>query len=229
MSTTPTTWILGGGGIGKACFDLLKQDEERIPIMTGSEVDVTGAKGMFEILSECPNIREIVYTAGIADLRWTKDIDDAGMLAAKDVFEVNVLGFIRLLGMLQQLHRHPYRITVISSDAAWRPMRTSIAYCASKAALNMAVRVAARELGPKGWKVNAVCPGMVADTGMTRYIDQRVPEVRGWSIDEALRYEAQQGVVPGRINPMEVAEVVKDLLDGPDHYNGSIIEFNGGR
>jgi NAD(P)-dependent dehydrogenase (short-subunit alcohol dehydrogenase family) len=119
-------------------------------------------------------------------------------------------------------------IVAVSSDAAERPMRTSIAYCASKAALNMAVKVAARELAPE-IRVNAVSPGMVSGTAMTEYIDDVVPEIRRWTPEAAARYEQSQIPAGRRATKDEVADLVYHTLCGPEYMTGSILTLNGGR
>lgn len=232
-------WVIGGtSGIGKACAERL--GEYMATTSTGlreGDWDVRSDLRSIFIHDEVDAPTHIVYAAGINHLDWIGN----GTRSHVEVIDTNLNGFIRLMdGLVRfgyystgKLGGYPYHakpsIVVISSDAAERPLRTSIGYCASKAGLNMAVKVAARELGPHGWRINAVSPGMTAPTGMSDYIDKRVPEVRGWTPIEAAQYEAQQEVVPGRIDPREVAEVVFDVLTGPEHLNGSIITINGGR
>jgi 2,3-dihydro-2,3-dihydroxybenzoate dehydrogenase len=72
------------------------------------------------------------------------------------------------------------RVVVVGSDAAWREMRTSVAYCASKAALHQAVRVIARERASEEFAINVVAPGMTEPTGMQEYVDESVPMIRKW-------------------------------------------------
>jgi NAD(P)-dependent dehydrogenase (short-subunit alcohol dehydrogenase family) len=108
-------------------------------------------------------------------------------------------------------------------------MRTSAIYCASKAALEMAVRVASRELAPLGWRVNAVAPGKVADTPMTSYVDQRVMEIRGWTEEQASEYERQSSPLGRMVTKEEVADVILNVLNGPQAQTGEIIAVNGGR
>lgn len=57
-------------------------------------------------------------------------------------------------------------VVVVSSVAAKRPQYGTIAYSASKAALEAIVRGLALEVGPRGIRVNAVAPGFV-DVGST--------------------------------------------------------------
>jgi len=233
-------WVIGGSsGIGKACAKRLGEYMVTVSTDLGQPWD-WDVRNPLEpnFIRDLGFPTHIVYSAGINRLSWIGDgYPDAHM----DVIDTNLVGFIRLMDCLvevgssywKDLGSYPFEvrpsIVAISSDAAERPLRTSIGYCASKAGLNMAVKVAARELGPYGWRINAVSPGMTEPTGMQEYIDQRVPEVRGWSPEQAMEYERSQEVVPGRINPEEVAEVVYQTLLGPKHLNGSIITINGGR
>lgn len=53
------------------------------------------------------------------------------------------------------------RIITIGSAAALRALPEHYAYCASKAALVMATKVLALELGPRGVRANSVCPTVV--------------------------------------------------------------------
>jgi NAD(P)-dependent dehydrogenase (short-subunit alcohol dehydrogenase family) len=56
---------------------------------------------------------------------------------------------------------HGGRIVTIGSAAALRALPDHYAYCASKAALVMATRVLALELGPRGVRANSICPTVV--------------------------------------------------------------------
>jgi NAD(P)-dependent dehydrogenase (short-subunit alcohol dehydrogenase family) len=237
--------IIGGStGIGKAVdkhlFDLKHEpgyDAAGVVMATGKEgLDVNSRASIRRVISEFESehghLTHLVYSAGINRLQEIGKTWDDSFADFTDVIDTNLIGFMMVIDYLAATRdrmEKPIRVVAISSDAAERPMRTSMAYCASKAGLNMAVRCAARELGPYGWRINAVSPGMTAPTGMSEYIDKRVPEVRNWTPEAAAHYERSQEVVPGRIHPSEVAEVVVGTLFGPDHLNGSIITINGGR
>lgn len=90
------------------------------------------------------------------------------------------------------------RICNTSSQASKNGMEMMGAYSASKAGINLLTQVLAKELGPHGIAVNAVCPGSV-DTEPTRqfveqhlgtpgalqaYIDSRIPLRRLQSAEE---------------------------------------------
>lgn len=221
--------IIGGNsGIGKAFVELAEMmtPEDHWWAPTQEELDVTNFEQMNAFFHENCDITHLVYSAGINYLSF---IGRSNLAKMGEVLSVNLGGFMLTLELLSRWNNHPVKIVAIGSDAAERPLRTSMAYCASKAGLHMAVRTAARELGPDGWRINAVAPGMTDNTGMQEYVDATVPSLRGWTEKFMRTYEQSQEVVPGRLIPWEVAEVIQNTLNGPNHLNGSIITINGGR
>lgn len=228
------TLVIGGNsGIGKATAQWLNEKDVRVVLTpTVEELDVRVGSSVGEYIAKMteglhPNDRiEVVYSAGVNELEWIGELSEH---ALRQIWEVNVNGFLRVLDALRVNQIQDARIVAISSDAAERPMRTSIAYCSSKAALNMAVKCAAREMAGEGWRVNAVAPGMTSYTRMTHYIDHAVPQIRGWSAMEAMEYELQQAVIKRRAAPNEVAQAVQFFLEAPDYVNGAILAVNGGR
>jgi NAD(P)-dependent dehydrogenase (short-subunit alcohol dehydrogenase family) len=223
-------WVLGGtSGIGKATFEMLWEDQPSV-------FDRAAAFGYedFNAIYRAPLRKrlaewrptDVVYSVGINKLDWIKDIS---ALDFQEVMTTNVYGFINLMRMLHEDGIAPVNIVVVTSDAAWRPMRTSAVYCASKAALEMAVRVASREYAGKGWRINAVAPGKVEDTPMTEYVDERVLELRGWTKTFAEKYERDSTPLGRKVTKDEVAAVIQQVLFGPAAQTGEIIAVNGGR
>ena len=222
-------WIVGGGGIGEAIASKARIRSCYVEL-TGRSVDVRDFNALKSFLkdhSKKEHFTKVVFTAGINELCWVRDLNKSQVM---DHMETNLFGFTNLLSALAWYNGETTpRVVAVGSDASRRPMRGSLAYCASKAALDMAVRCAARELGPEGWRINSVNPGMTAPTGMSASIDEQVPEFRGWSKEYSHEYEMAQAVIQRRATPEEVAQVVVDVLFGPDYLNGAIIEVNGGR
>jgi NAD(P)-dependent dehydrogenase (short-subunit alcohol dehydrogenase family) len=203
--------------------------KEHDVITTGREVDVRNQNALFTFLgaqkrrSIKSSISHLVYSAGITGLDWSMSIEPEEMI---HIYEVNVVGLVNVLQMLPMVKR----VVVVGSDAAWRPMRTSLAYCASKAALHMAVQVVARERASDEFAINVVAPGMTEPTAMQKYIDNVVPEIRKWDPNEARHYEESQIPMRRRATTKEVASVVIGTLLAPTNYlNGAIIPVNGGR
>ncbi len=238
-------WVIGGtSGIGKA----IAERSEGLVFRTGEGVDVSDYEAINLFLNDVVQsqdpLHKVFFCAGINYLQWLGQMGEQGVENQRYMIDVNLLGFINVMDQLVKLwtegHFRQDGLTVcaISSDAAERPMRTSIGYCASKAGLDMAIKVAARELGPQNWRVFGIAPGMMMSTSeypsnMTDYIDARVPEIRGWSREEAQLYEESQSVVtyPKRIDPTHIANLAIALADEAvtRHVNGNIFTINGGR
>ncbi len=102
----------------------------------------------------------VSVTAGIGHAGFLTDLDVAEW---DHVFAVNVRGVWAVLrGFAQAVLATggTASFVAVSSVSGSVADRTMGAYCASKAALDAVVRVAALEWGPKGIRVNAVAPGV---------------------------------------------------------------------
>jgi NAD(P)-dependent dehydrogenase (short-subunit alcohol dehydrogenase family) len=192
-----------------------------------NEMDVQNKDQLISYISTYGPFDEIIYGAAVNYLEWVRDIGRTRLIG--HTFDVNVVSFVETVSFHHILFGHyPKRIVAISSDAARTAMRGSLAYGASKAALNAAIKNMARELAPQTVVVG-VAPGMVADTPMTNYIDAEIPIHRGWTVEYAREYE--KGLIPmqRRITKQEVAETIHFALTGPDMLSGSILEITGGK
>lgn len=134
-------------------------------------------------------------------------------------FEVNFFGPLVLTQGVARLmqRRGAGSIINISSAFAQRADPGTLAYGASKAALERATRSLAVELGPVGIRVNAVAPGVTR----TAMADQMDPEARQHMLEAtALRREAR---------PADVANAVLFLAsDQSAQISGDILHVNGG-
>jgi NAD(P)-dependent dehydrogenase (short-subunit alcohol dehydrogenase family) len=111
----------------------------------------------------------------------------------------------------------------LSSVAGLRPYTGLLAYCVSKAGVDMLTRCAALDLAPHGVRVNAVNPGVVRTELHT--VTGAVPDYAGF-------LERSKGTHPiGRVGtPEEVATLVLYLL-GPEAgwITGACCSIDGGR
>ena len=89
------------------------------------------------------------------------------------VLETNVVAPYRYaVAALPELRKDGGSITMVSSDAGVWPEVPIGAYSVSKRALNMLAQMLAMEAGPRGVRVNAVCPGDTAP-GMATHVAGR--------------------------------------------------------
>jgi len=224
-------WVLGGtSGIGQAAYEGLvgrygdKWDNHAA--FGYGDFNVKYRTPIRKILADTFHPTDVVYSVGANKLDWIRNLKYYDF---QEVMEANVYGLLNVIRVLDEETDGPINLVAVTSDAAWRPMRTSAVYCASKAAAEMAVRVASREYAPKGWRINAVAPGKVEDTPMTEYVDRRVLELRGWTKEFAEEYERQSTPLGRKITKAEVAGVIEQVLFGPAAQTGEIIAVNGGR
>jgi NAD(P)-dependent dehydrogenase (short-subunit alcohol dehydrogenase family) len=225
--------IVGGNsGIGEAVFNLLEDELGSVNSLYRPPRELMNVNNRGEVhscLVHYGPFQYIVYSAGINQLQWIRDYYRKPYNNLGSTFDTNVGGFVNVVS----IHKHLYPMAqvsavAVSSDAAEIPMRGSLAYCVSKAALDMAVKVMARELAPL-WRVNAVAPGMVDGTLMTKYIDETIPVFRGWTSEYAREYERSSVPSGRRATIEEVAETIRWVLLGPEQMNGAIIKINGGK
>jgi NAD(P)-dependent dehydrogenase (short-subunit alcohol dehydrogenase family) len=210
------------GGIGETVAKMFKHWYH---VLTPSPdvMDVTSYGHVDQYIERNGPFSHVIYCAGIQHLGTLDELDPH---EAEDVFDVNVLGYIRLMSSLVR-HQDGGKVCAISSLAGRTPMTGSIAYCASKAALNHAIKCAAREL-KSDWQITAVVPGTVADTPLTSAVDKQIMQMRGWSGTQLLEQERIRQPFGRRISKGEVADVVYSLMMGPMTLTGSIVDLTGG-
>jgi NAD(P)-dependent dehydrogenase (short-subunit alcohol dehydrogenase family) len=219
--------IIGGttpGGIGETIANYAagaEGYETRCP--TPQELDVTDFDGVQKYLLEYGPFGCTVYCAGVQYLGKLDDLDPQQVQA---IFDVNVIGFINVMAALTR-QQAMGKVCAISSLAGRVPMTGSIGYCASKAALNHAVRCAAREM-KSDWQITAIVPATVGDTPLTLSVDHQVMYMRNWDRDELLKQERIRQPFGRRIRKDEIAELVLATFDGPMTLTGSVIDLTGG-
>ncbi len=138
------------------------------------------------------------------------------------IMGVNVVGAYQMTrACVSRLRESPHASVVnISSQAAFSGLGSSIAYAASKAALNTMTLSLARALAP-AIRVNAVCPGFVN----TRWVSDAM------DADAFRRFRAEvETMTPlGRMaEASDVAEVVAFLVTCRAPLTGELIGVDGG-
>ena len=172
-------------------------------------------------LDKWGRIDALVNNAGMTKFANHADLE---ALSAEDflrIYSVNVVGAYQMVRACAPAMKISGRAAVVnvSSIAGKNGMGSSIAYAASKGALNTMTLSLARVLGPE-IRVNAVCPGMVDSKWLREGYGPRYAAIEA-------RYRS--GTPLGRpATPEEIAAVIVWLIEGADLITGDTIMVDSG-
>jgi 3-oxoacyl-[acyl-carrier protein] reductase len=157
----------------------------------------------------------LVSNAGVAK---SATIEETTVEDFDNLFAVNVRAPFFLVQQLLPILGNGSSIVMVSSLAAHASVGTLAAYAASKGAIDTLVKHFASALGPRGIRVNAVAPGVVA-TEMSSFT--RTDAGRDFTLGlQALQRLAQ---------PDDIGDVIAFLAsDAARWVNGDTIRVDGG-
>lgn len=174
-------------------------------------------QGMKDILAEKQPVDILVNAAGIVSPNRLFT-----MTKMEDIRRVMDVNFFSSIELTQQVCRPMMRqrkgsIINIASIAAWGEDTSQMEYAASKAAMVIATKKLARELGSAGIRVNAVAPGLT----QTKMLDVLEGEAEA---------QIKKGLGLHRFGtPEEIAEVCLFLASDKSSYvTGETIKVDGG-
>jgi 3-oxoacyl-[acyl-carrier protein] reductase len=174
-------------------------------------------EGIKEITREKHSIDILVNAAGIVSPN--RLFSMTKMEDIRKVMEVNFFSAIELTQLVcrSMMRQRKGSIVNIASIAAWGEDTSQMEYAASKAAMVIATKKLARELGSAGIRVNAVAPGLT-QTKMLDVLDANAEEL------------IKKGLGMHRFgNPEEIAEVCLFLASEKSSYvTGETIKVDGG-
>lgn len=183
--------------------------------------DVAGIETLMKQISDAVGpIDGFVHSAGIPGTRPLK-MFKPGMLA--DVMNVNFAAFFEIVRCLAKRNvcRDGASIVGISSVSSKIGSLGKTGYSASKAAMDGAARSMAKELAPRGIRVNTICPGLI-DTAIYKIFQNNA----GDSQDAQAKLDRQY---LGLGTPTDIANVAVFLLsDVSRMITGSSINVDGG-
>lgn len=174
------------------------------------------------IVNEHGPVGGLVFCVGVGSVRPAKMSKYDFM---KRVMDINFFSFVELIRCIAAKGCHNgdcVPVVGISALGAYLGNSTKTAYCASKAAMNSAVRCLAKELAPKGFRINTVAPG-VTDTPMARAADDY------GSDSDAFKNILERQYL-GICQPEDIADAVVFLMsDFAKKITGSCIAVDGGK
>lgn len=183
------------------------------------ELDISDSikEGIKEIVKEKLSIDILVNAAGIVSPN--RLFSMTKMEDIRRVMEVNFFSAIELTQLVcrSMLRQRNGSIVNIASIAAYGEDTSQMEYAASKAALVIATKKLARELGGAGIRVNAVAPGLT----QTKMLDV---------LEDEAEAQIKKGLGLHRFGtPEEIAEVCLFLAsDNSSYVTGETIKVDGG-
>lgn len=164
----------------------------------------------------------LVNNAGTTKFARHADLDALDAADFLHIYGVNVVGPYQMIRAAAPHLRAaaPGAVVNISSIAGLMGGGSSVAYAASKGALNTMTLSLARALGPD-IRVNAVCPGFVE----TRWLREGYGEKLYGKLKE--NYEAN-AALNAVMSPDDVADAVLWLIEGASRVTGEVLAVDGG-
>jgi NAD(P)-dependent dehydrogenase (short-subunit alcohol dehydrogenase family) len=164
----------------------------------------------------------LVNNAGVTKFANPADLDALEAADFHRLLDVNVIGAFQMIRAVVPAMRAQGQgaIVNVSSNSTAIGGGSSLAYTASKGALNAMTLTLARALGPE-IRVNAVSPGVIESRWLKDGVgEEAYGRVAGVYADAA---------VLGRVaQPEDVADPVVWLLEGADFITGEILMVDGG-
>lgn len=235
-------------GVGAACAELLARQGARVVInYTRSEAEARETEAKCRALgaetllvradvsvdAECRDlvartlekwqvVHGLVNNAAVTKSADPFDLESLSMEDFQRVYAVNLVGAYQMTrAVAPSMKRQGSGAVVnVSSNVVFTGGGTSLAYTASKGALNALTLALARVLGPE-IRVNAVCPGVIN----TRWMRNVLGEDRFRALEQRFRDSAPMQRIA---EPEDVAKAVVWLLSGTDYVTGELVGVDGG-
>lgn len=174
-----------------------------------------------KIVTENGAIDGFVHSAGVGKARPLKMLKYSFI---KDVMDINFFSFVEISRCItrKKYYNEGMSIVGVSSVSSIQGNQSKIAYCASKAAMDAAIRCMAKELSPKKIRVNSVMPGLVNTGIYDSFLDE------GSGSKDAEDILARQYLGIGE--PIDIANMICYLISVSSKFiTGTSIAIDGGR
>lgn len=174
--------------------------------VTGHSCDITDGDAISQCLVEIGHIDVFIANAGLERLTPIDDASDETEAAFRRIIEVNVIGTYLCIRAGVKAMRSGGSIILTSSVWGKSAVGAFGAYVASKHANIGFMRSLARELGPRGIRVNCVCPGWVKTESAMQSLSRmsaRSKRSESAILDDVMASQC----LPGLQEPADVADL----------------------
>ncbi len=224
MNAQRVVLVTGGTrGIGRAIVELFLDRGYRVAVCSRSARDASLPQEILhvqldvrskeqqrrfldDVLGRWGRLDSFVNCAGMSRWRSLEAIDEAFV---REVLDTNILGTLWGCAVAAEGLSEGGSIVNVSSLAGKRGSANNSVYCATKFAINGITQALAKELGPRGIRVNAVCPVYVETDHIRGSLAEPDAPAAGQPVDSYLASFAATQTALGRLPAVhEVAEAV---------------------
>jgi len=216
--------VIGGTrGIGRAVAERFQEQGDAVAVCSHSPRDRALPKELLHqqvdvryrneaqqfiqtLLNEWGRLDVLVNCAGVSGWRAVEALDETFI---EEIVETSILGTLWGCAAAATVLSRGGCIVNISSLAGKRGSTNNSAYCAAKFAVNGITQALAKELGPRGIRVNAVCPVYVETAQLREALLAPASPARGQPVKKYLSTFAATQTALGRLpTAQEVAQAV---------------------
>lgn len=216
--------VVGGTrGIGRVVAELFASRGTSVAVCARSPRDRSLPKGIFHarldvrrrravktfigaVCKRFGSLDVLINCAGISRWRAVEELDEAFV---NDVVQTSLLGTLWSCAAAADMMPRGSCIVNVSSLAGKRGSANNSAYCAAKFAVNGITQALAKELGPRGIRVNAVCPVYIETQTVRAALAEPASPANGRGVKAYLGSFAKTQTALGRLpTAKEVAEVI---------------------
>jgi len=190
--------------------------------------DITDEEAVDRVLASVSargQVTDLIHCAGVVSVG---DVLDVPAAEVRRVLEINLTSAFIVAQAAGKLAGPGAAMTFLGSQAGVHGAPGWAAYCAAKAGVVRLVEALAKELGPSGVRVNAVCPGTV-DSPMTEHAAAMLSVAEGIDAARVMQRYREQNPLRRIASTDEIAGVCL-FLSSPlaSFINGASIMVDGG-
>jgi meso-butanediol dehydrogenase/(S,S)-butanediol dehydrogenase/diacetyl reductase len=233
MTPSPRTILVTGaqGAIGSAVLDQAREQGYRTigvdarPADGVLGCDITDEAAVNALFREAGQVTDVVHAAGIVGVG---SVIDTSIEEVDRLIRVNLLGSFVVARAAALALPAGGTLTFLASQAWAHGAPGWAAYCASKAGVVRLVEALAKEIGPRGVRVNAVSPGTV-ESPMIDGVADLIARLEDRPRDDVLDSYRLGNPLRRMARPEDIAEACLFLASpAADYINGANLAVDGG-